>query len=165
MSMDRSRAVYDTLEALGIAYEIHEHPAVYTSEEAEQYSEGMEGARCKNLFLRNAKGNRHYLVILDHHKRADLQVLKEQLGEKGLSFGSDRRLMKHMGVESGAVSAFNLINDRQNAVEVVVDNTLKRFEKINFHPNVNTRTLTIAYKDFLRFLKALDKDPLFISID
>jgi len=164
MLEERKQKVYEKLEELGIAYEKHEHPAVFTSDEAAKYSEGMEGAQCKNLFLRNAKGNRQYLVVLEHTKRADLGTLKTKLGEKGLSFGSDKRLMKYMGVESGAVSPFNLINDTDNKVEVVVDNTLKRSEKVNFHPNANTETLTVTYKDFLKFLKEMDKDPLFINI-
>lgn len=163
--MGKKQKVYEKLDELQISYEKHEHPAVYTSEEADQYSEGMEGAQCKNLFLRNAKGNRHYLVILDHKKRADLNRIREAVGEKALSFGSDKRLMKYLGVESGAVSAFNLINDADNQVEVVIDKTLKRADKINFHPNVNTETLTISFKHFIKFLESMDKDPLFITID
>jgi len=164
MIEERKQKVYDKLEELGISYVKHEHPAVFTNEELDVYAADMEGAQCKNLFLRNAKGNRQYLVVLGHDKRADLGSLKNILGEKGLSFGSDKRLLKYMGVESGAVSPFNLINDVDNKVEVVVDKTLKRNEKVNFHPNANTETLTITYKDFIKFLDEMGKDPLFISI-
>jgi len=164
MMEKRKQKVYEKLEELGIQYVKHEHPPVFTSEEADKYSQGMEGAQCKNLFLRNAKGNRQYLVVIEHTKRADLGSLKTKLGEKGLSFGSDKRLMKYMGVESGAVSPFNLINDTENKVEVVVDKTLKRSEKVNFHPNANTETLTVSYKDLIKFLEEMGKDPLFINI-
>jgi Ala-tRNA(Pro) deacylase len=164
MIEERKQRVYNKLEELGIAYVKHEHPAVFTCEEADKYSEGIDGAHCKNLFLRNAKGNRQYLVVLDNGKRVDLGSLKKNLGEKGLSFGSDKRLLKCMGVESGAVSIFNLINDVENTVEVVIDKSLGDAEKINFHPNANTETLTITYKDFLKFLRAMDKDPFFIDV-
>ncbi len=164
MIEERKQRVYNKLDELGIAYVKHEHPAVFTCEEADKYSEGIDGAHCKNLFLRNAKGNRQYLVVLDNGKRVDLGSLKKILGEKGLSFGSDKRLMKCMGVESGAVSIFNLINDVENTVEVVVDKSLGDAEKINFHPNTNTETLTITYKNFLKFLRAMDKDPFFIKV-
>jgi Ala-tRNA(Pro) deacylase len=164
MIEERKQRVYHKLEELGIPYVKHEHLAVFTCEEADKYSEGIEGTHCKNLFLRNAKGNRQYLVVLGNGKRVNLGELKKILGEKGLSFGSDKRLMKCMGVESGAVSPFNLINDVENMVEIVIDESLGDGEKINFHPNANTETLTITYKDFLKFLKAMGKNPLFINV-
>ncbi|MBK5252242.1 MAG: prolyl-tRNA synthetase associated domain-containing protein [Peptostreptococcaceae bacterium] len=164
MKAQQKQRVYHKLKELGITYVKHEHKAVFTCEEADKYSEGIEGEHCKNLFLRNAKGNRQYLVILGNDKRADLGSLKKILGEKRLSFGSDKRLMEYMGIESGAVSVFNLINDVENIVEIVIDESLGNAEKINFHPNDNTETLTISYRDFLKFLKAMGKEPLFIKI-
>jgi len=164
MDEDRKQRVYDKLNELSIQFVKHRHPPVLTCEEADKYSHGIEGAHCKNLFLRNAKGNKQYLVILSNGKRANLNDLKEKLKEKRLGFGSDKRLMEFMGVESGAVSAFNLINDLGNKVDVIIDEDLKEFEKINFHPNDNTETLTISYKDFLKFLKKMGKEPFFIKL-
>jgi ABC-type oligopeptide transport system substrate-binding subunit len=63
------------LDTLGIPYTLHEHPPVFTVEEAEQYWADIHAAHCKNLFLRNQKGTRHYLVVLDHRKQADLKKL------------------------------------------------------------------------------------------
>ncbi len=160
----QKQRVYHKLGELGIRYVKHEHRAVFTCEEADKYSEGIEGAHCKNLFLRNAKGKRQYLVILANGKMADLSALKKLLGEKRLSFASDKRLMEYMGVASGAVSVFNLINDVENMVEIVIDESLGNAEKINFHPNDNTETLTISYRDFLKFLKAMGKEPRFINM-
>ena len=78
----QKQRVYHKLGELGIRYVKHEHRAVFTCEEADKYSEGIEGAHCKNLFLRNAKGKRQYLVILANGKMADLSALKKLLGEK-----------------------------------------------------------------------------------
>ena len=69
MSEVAEQAVYDALRALGIAWERHEHPPVFTVEEAERYWADVPATHCKNLFLRNKKGNRHYLVVLEHAKR------------------------------------------------------------------------------------------------
>jgi len=140
------------LDELGIAYEAIDHPAVFTSAEAERYKDLFEGSRCKNLFLRNEKGDTHYLVIVDHAKRLDLKVLARLLGEKRLSFASPERLMKYLGLTPGSVSVFGLINDAEKEVKVVIDSELREEEKINFHPNVNTRTLSILYSDMLKFL-------------
>jgi len=144
--------VYDVLEKLGISFTRHEHPPVFTVGQAEQHWKGVEGAHVKNLFLRNKKGNRHYLVILEHTKNADLRKLTEKLGEDRLSFGSPERLKRILGLEPGSVSPFGLINDSQKEVSVVIDQDLKKAARVNFHPNINTATVGISTADFERFL-------------
>ena len=149
---EKEKRVHDVLDELGISYNRHEHPPVYTVEEAEKQWTEIIGAHCKNLFLRNKKGNRHYLVILEASKVADLKSLNKLLGEDRLSFASENRLMKYLDLETGAVSAFGLINDKENHVKVVVDADLKKAEAVNFHPNVNTATVGISFTDFEKFL-------------
>src|SRR5437899_1177747 len=118
-------AVAARLEALGITYTRHEHPPVATVEEARRHWAGIEATHCKNLFLRNQKGTRHYLVILEHSRTADLRKVADQIGDGKLSFGSPERLMKYLGLTPGSVSPFGLINDRRHVVEVVVDRDLR----------------------------------------
>jgi len=144
--------VCEVLKKLDISFTRHEHPPVYTVEEAEKHWTSIAGAHCKNLFLRNKKGNRHYLVILEASKIADLKSLTKRLGEDRLSFASEERLMIYLGLETGAVSAFGLINDRENHVQVVIDEDLKQAEAVNFHPNVNTATVGISFADFEKYL-------------
>lgn len=144
--------VYDILEKLEIFYTKHDHPPVYTVEEAEQHWENITGAHCKNLFLRNKKGKNHYLVVVESSKRVDIKALTKRLGEDRLSFASPERMMCYLGLEPGAVSPFGLINDRENAVVVIIDSDLKEASHVNFHPNVNTATLGITFADFGKFL-------------
>jgi len=153
MSTEKEQKVYEVLESLGVSYEKHEHPPVYTVEEAEQYWKDMSGAHCKNLFLRNKKGKRHYLLVLEHSKKADLKSLTKRLNEDTLSFASGDRLMRFLGLEAGAVSPFGLINDTQKAVQVVIDRDLQKAGKIGFHPNVNTATVLLEFTDFEKFLE------------
>ena len=145
-------AVIDRLTALGISFERFEHPAVPTVEEAAKHWAGIDAAHCKNLFLRNQKGNRHYLVIIAHTKRADLRAVANQIGDGKLSFASPERLMTYLGVTPGSVSPAGLINDREHHVRVFLDRDLKNAARISFHPNVNTATLTVAFSDFERLL-------------
>jgi Ala-tRNA(Pro) deacylase len=144
--------VYDVLDKLGISYSRHEHPPVFTVEQAEKHWQGIPGAHCKNLFLRNKKGNRHYLVIAETSKPVDLRRLNGQLNEDRLSFGSPERLMRLLGLEPGSVSPFGLINDDGKEVRVVIDRDLKTHGQVNFHPNINTATLGISFSDFEKFL-------------
>jgi len=144
--------VYAALEGLGIPYQRHAHPAVFTVEQARQYWADMPGMHCKNLFLRNKKGNRHYLVILEHSKKADLKGLARIFGEEALSLASEERLAKHLGLAAGAVSPYGLLNDGEKAVIVVLDSTLGGQGDIYFHPNVNTASVGVSFPDFERFL-------------
>ena len=142
------------LSELGIAYTRHEHPPVATVEEALEHWAALDATHCKNLFLRNQKGNRHYLVIIAASKRADLRSVADQIGDGKLSFASPERLMAHLGLTPGSVSPFGLINDLDRAVRVFIDRDLKCAARLSFHPNVNTVTYTIAAADFARFLDA-----------
>jgi len=146
------RKVLETLEKLGIAYGRHEHPPVATVEEAEKYWGPIKGTHCKNLFLRNKRGNRHYLVIAAVDKAVDLKRLNAILGEDRLSFASPERLKRWLGLEPGAVSPFGLVNDATRQVDVICDEALKSSVGLGFHPNVNTVTLEIALADLEKFL-------------
>jgi Ala-tRNA(Pro) deacylase len=144
--------VYVRLASLGIAFTRHEHPPVATVEEAEPHWADLDAMHFKNLFLRNQKGTRHYLLILRHSKRADLRAAADQIGDGKLSFASPERLMAHLGLTPGAVSPFGLIHDKTRHVRVFIDRDLKTADRVSFHPNINTATLTLARADFERFL-------------
>ena len=161
---DLERAVLDRLTSLGIAYERFEHPPVPTVEEAEKHWAGIEAAHCKNLFMRNQKGNKHYLVILQYQKRADLRAVANQIGDGKLSFGSPDRLMTHLGVTPGSVSPFGLIHDADHAVRVAIDRDLKSSGKISFHPNINTATIVLAFADFERYLENCGNKVQYIDV-
>lgn len=158
------QSVYDRLAALGIACERHAHPPVATVEEAEVHWAGIDATHAKNLFLRNQKGTRHYLVILEHTKRADLAALAALLGDGKLSFASPERLMKYLGLAPGAVSPFGLINDPEHQVVVVIDRALRDAARVAFHPNVNTATVALAGHDFQRFLAATGHQVRWIDV-
>jgi Ala-tRNA(Pro) deacylase len=153
-----------TLRDLGIEFTRHEHPPVATVEEAETYWADIDATHCKNLFLRNQKGTRHYLVVLVASKKADLRAVADQIGDGKLSFASPERLMTHLGLTPGSVSPFGLIHDADRRVRIVLDRDLKVASRVSFHPNINTVTLTIAFADFLRFLDACGHTVQYVTI-
>jgi len=152
------------LNELGISFERHEHPPVATVEEAAHHWVGIDATHCKNLFLRNQKGDRHYLVILEHTKKADLRRVAEQIGDGKLSFASPERLMRHLGLTPGSVSPFGLIHDHGHAVRVVIDRDLQTAERLSFHPNINTATLVVSNADFARFLAASSNSVRYVAV-
>ena len=160
--MSERQRVEDYLVRLGIPFVAHEHPPVATVAEAEKYWAEIDAIHAKNLFLRNAKGNRHILLVLAHDRRADLAALGLAYGEAKLGFASPERLMKHLGLAPGAVSPFGLINDPGKHVLVAIDHALKDAAKVAFHPNVNTSTVVLSGGDFGKFLAATGHDVRWI---
>jgi Ala-tRNA(Pro) deacylase len=164
MMTHQEEVVAARLRELGIVYTRHEHPPVATVEAAEQHWSGIDATHCKNLFLRNQKGTRHYLVILKYNKRADLRAVADQIGDGKLSFAPPERLMTHLGLMPGSVSPFGLIHNRQHDTRVVIDRDLKSAVRVSFHPNVNTVTLTLTYSDFQKFLDACGNTVQYVTI-
>lgn len=161
MSPEES-AVYACLSQLGIPYERHEHPPVFTVEQALEHWAGIDAVHCKNLFLRNKKGDRHYLVVAAHATVVDIAAVAVRVGEGRLSFASAERLAAHLGLTPGAVSPFGLINDPSASVRVVLDGTLREAARVGFHPNVNTATVVLTFADFERFLAARGNPVTFV---
>jgi Ala-tRNA(Pro) deacylase len=157
-------AFFQFLEDHQIAYTRHDHPAVYTVEEADRLVPELAAAKTKNLFLRDDKGRRHFLVVVPGHKQVDLKLLKDRMGIKRISFGSPERLKKHLGIEPGAVSLLALYNDTAHAVELFVDQELWASESFQCHPLVNTATLEIAREDLTRFLENTGHEATIIEV-
>ncbi len=145
--MQAREAVYAHLERMGVKYQVSEHPAVYTIEEMEKLGLGELGGIVKNLFLRDAKGKRHFLVLMRQDKKVDLKGLQSLIGSTPLRFASEERLEKHLGLGKGAVSPLGIINDAEKAVEVVIDRDLTSFGRLGVHPNDNTATVWISPAD------------------
>lgn len=148
------QALYTLLEELQIAFEYFEHPPAPTIEIAVQYWKDIkETTHCKNLFFRNHKGNRHYLVIFDHRKELSIHDLEKYLKQGKLSFASEQRMEKYLGLKPGSVSPFGLIHDTEKHVYLFLDKDLEKQPRISFHPNDNRASLVISYVDFIRFIE------------
>ena len=145
--------LYRLLDTLQIPYQYIEHPPVPTVEEAMKYWSGIDSGHCKNIFFRNHKGDRHYLVILYYDSKLNIKELEQKLHQGKLSFASDRRLMQYLGLTPGSVSPFGLINDHTRHVHLFIDRTLLDHERLSFHPNTNTASLIIPREGLFRFLE------------
>lgn len=150
--MNGHPALYALLEKLTISFEYIEHPPAPTIEIARQYWAGHDAKHCKNLFFRNHKGNKHYLVILDCDCDMDIHAIEKMLCQGKLSFASEKRMDNYLGVKPGSVTPFGLINDQEHHVHLFLDKNLQQAERLSFHPCINTASLIISYDDFIRFL-------------
>ena len=150
--MNGDPKVYDVLNLLNIHFEYVEHPPAPTIEIAMKYWKDYDAQHCKNLFFRNHKGNKHYLVILDCLKSMSIHDIEKKLKQGKLTFASEKRMNTYLGLKPGSVSPFGLIYDKTKNVHLFIDVNLTRVERISFHPNVNTASLILKYNDFIRFL-------------
>jgi Ala-tRNA(Pro) deacylase len=151
--MNGDPRLYRILDELNIPFTCFEHPAAPTIEEAMKYWVDIEATHCKNIFFRNHKGNRHYLVILEHTRELKIRDLEQRLKQGKLTFASDERLMKHLGLTPGSVSPFGLINDPAKHVHLFLDKNLRNAERISFHPCINTASVVIPFSGFEKFLE------------
>lgn len=150
--MNGDPKLYRLFKGLGIDFEYYEHPPVPTVEEAAIYWKDLEATHCKNLFFRNHKGNRHYLVILEHRQELNIRDLEQRLKQGKLTFASPERLKKYLGLNPGSVTPFGLINDHTKHVHLFLDKNLANSIAISFHPCINTASLVVKYPDFVKFL-------------
>jgi Ala-tRNA(Pro) deacylase len=162
--MSKRAEVTCYLNDLNIPFDLYEHPPVPTVEEALPYWKDIDSAHCKNLFFRNHKGNRHYLVILDHRRQLNIRDLEQKLKQGKISFASPKRMERYLGLSAGSVSAFGIINDHDNHVHLFIDAALHSAEGISFHPNENNATLVISFASFLRFLESSGNSYEFIAL-
>lgn len=156
--------VYSVLNQLDIPFEYYEHPPVPTVEEAARYWVDIEAAHCKNLFFRNHKGNKHYLVIFDYAKSLNIRDLELRLKQGKLTFASPERMMKYLGLEPGSVSPMGLIHDSENHVYVFIDRNLQKAERISFHPNLNNASLVIPFSGFMKYLNFVGNSYEFVDL-
>jgi Ala-tRNA(Pro) deacylase len=140
------------LDERGIRYEMHRHIAVFTSEEADKHRGNFTGVACKNLFLRNKKASRYFLVTIPTTIRFDLDVFTASVGEKHLSFASPERLREYLGVTPGSVSPMCLVNDPEHRVEFFIHPHVLTASLVSMHPNDNTASLWLSQKDFAAYL-------------
>ncbi|MFQ5799996.1 MAG: prolyl-tRNA synthetase associated domain-containing protein [Bacteroidota bacterium] len=144
--------IYRFLSEHNIEYERHDHPPVLTCEEADRLVPDLPAVKTKNLFLRDRKGRRHFLVVVGYEKVVDLKGLSPVLGVSKLSLASPERLRRYLGVDPGAVTILGVVNDLDKEVEVLVDEDLWGSKAFRCHPLINTSTLVISRENMERFL-------------
>jgi Ala-tRNA(Pro) deacylase len=153
------------LKASGFVFELFEHPAVFTVEEAQKHTGHIPGVHCKNLFLKCQKTEKLFLVTVPDERVVDLKALPEKIGAKKFSFGRPELLMEVLGVLPGSVTPLALINDAAKRVTPVLDAWMMQQELLNYHPLINTATVTMRPADMRAFMEALGYQPVLLDLE
>lgn len=164
--LPKEERVYDLLERLGVPFERVDHDAVGTIEGCAEIEKLLEIEICKNLFLRNSKGDQYYLLMLPGGKHLVTKDLAKKIGSTRLSFGTPEKMEEYLDITPGSVSVLGLMNDHENNIQLLVDNDIKKWEYFGCHPCINTSSLKIKTADlFSKILPAVGHEPVFVDID
>ena len=143
--------LYEVFKKLNIEFKEIEHEAVFTIEQAQGIKNKIDGLGCKNLFLTDKNG-KYILIILSEDKKANIKQIEKIVNTSHLSFAKETELKSILQLEQGSVTPFGILNDNDNKVMIVIDKDLKG-KKLLFHPNVNTKTISISYDDLIKFIE------------
>ncbi len=154
----------EILSAKALDFQIHDHDPLFTVEDSEKLRGEIKGAHTKNLFLKNKKNN-FFLFSCDENAKVDLKRFSKSIEAKNLSFANSEYLEKLLGIKPGSVSPYALLNDKHNVVDFYIDEKLYRSEKINYHPLINTTTITTKTSEFIKFLLENNKKIHIFSLD
>lgn len=156
----REIRVYDFLDSLGIEYWQTDHDKeAYTMEDCLDVDAILQATVCKNLFLCNRQKTRFYLLMMPGDKVFKTKEISHQIGSARLSFAPEEKMTELLDIHPGAVSVMGLMNDRDNQVQLLVDEDILEGEFLGCHPCVNTSSLKIRTGDiFDRFLPAVHHD-------
>ena len=157
--------LYEIFKEIGIEnYSVKYHEPILTIEQADKFGLAMEGLNLKNLFLREKKTGRFFMLIIDDHRQTDLKYFKEVAGWRQVSFAKEEELMEVLGLMPGSVTPLALFHDQEKRVVVVLGKEIVEAlenEKVSFHPCRNDATLTMTKEDFLKFLSFVGNEVIF----
>lgn len=139
-----------------------DHAPVFTVEEGKEIKAALPGGHTKNLFLKD-KAGQLFLICALGDTPIKINRLHPVLGCKRLSFGKPELLLEHLGVTPGSVTLFSILNDRDNAVQLILDKALTAHKVVNFHPLLNNATTAISSEDMIKFAQATGHDPLIMD--
>ncbi|MEA4922128.1 MAG: YbaK/EbsC family protein [Eubacteriaceae bacterium] len=156
--------IFDVLDQLDIKYTLHEHEAVFTVDDVIEKGCIYPGINVKNLLVKDKKSGRLYFVILEDGRRLDFKGFREWTGwGSRMTFAGDDDLMTYLNVTPGSCSLLGLVFDREHALTVVLCREIAEAdddELINFHPNVNTVTVSLKVGDVRRFIDHLGNEVI-----
>ena len=149
--MIKKNDLLKVLKKKNIKYTVYDHQPFYTVEDSNEKRGEINGTHTKNLFLKNKK-NQYVLLSCEEKSVINLKHFSKSIGFSNLSFAKPEYLEKYLGIKPGSVSPFGLLNDKENCVNFYLEDILEKNIEINFHPLLNTSTITLKTKDFIEFM-------------
>ena len=163
--LPREVRTYDFLDELGIKYQRTDHERADNMEACNEIDAILGVVICKNLFLCNRQKTSFYLLMMPGDKKFKTKELSSQINSSRLSFATPEDMLKYLDIEPGAVSIMGLMNDKEHAVRLLIDEDVLLGEYIGCHPCVCTSSLKIKTSDIIdTFLPAVGHKPELVHL-
>lgn len=163
--LEREIRVYDFLDELGMEYERVDHEKAETMEACRAVDEALETTMCKNLFLCNRQKTKFYLLMMPGEKPFKTKELSAQIGSARLSFATEEFMLEYLDILPGSVSVMGLMNDKENHVQLLIDEDTLADEFLGCHPCVNTSSIKVKMSDLLeKFLPAVHHEMSVVKL-
>ena len=163
--LEKEIRIYDLLDTLGVSYHRIDHDAAMTMEACAAVDEALGATICKNLLLCNRQCTHFYLLMIPGDKVFKTSVLSKQIGSSRLSFAAGEYMEQFLDITPGSLSVLGLMNDKENKVQLLIDEELLQGEYIGCHPCINTASLRLRTKDLLEvIIPAMGHPPRFVQL-
>ena len=164
--LEKEVRVYDLLDELRITYERVDHEPANTMEACKEIDKILAPAViCKNLFLCNSQKTKFYLLMIREDKKFKTKYISKQINSSRLSFAPEEKMLEYLDITPGSVSVLGLMNDKENRVQLLVDEDVLQSEYFGCHPCVNTSSLRVKTEDiFGKFLQAVNHDYMTVRL-
>jgi Ala-tRNA(Pro) deacylase len=164
--LEKEIRTYDLLDSLGISYERVDHEEANTMEACQAIDEVLAPAViCKNLFLCNTQKSKFYLLMIREDKKFKTKDISKQINSARLSFAPAEYMEQFLDITPGSVSVMGLMNDKENQVQLLVDEDVLKGEYFGCHPCINTSSLKLKVEDvFGKFLTAVHHEYIVVKL-
>ena len=163
--LDKEIRCYDLLDSLHVPYQRIDHEAAMTMEACVEIDKALDATICKNLLLCNRQCTKFYLLMLPGEKHFKTSVFSKQIGSSRLSFAAPEYMEKYLDITPGSVSVLGLMNDHDNAVELIIDEDILKGEYFGCHPCINTSSLRLKTSDLIeKIIPAMHHSPRVLTI-
>lgn len=156
---------YDLLDRLGVEYQRIDHEAAMTMEACAAIDAALNAVICKNLLLCNRQCTVFYLLMMPGDKNFKTSILSKEIGSSRLSFAAPEYMEKFLDITPGSLSVLGLMNDKENQVQLLIDEDVLKGAYFGCHPCINTSSLRIATRDLMEtILPALNHQPQIVTL-
>ena len=164
--LEKEIRTYDLLDRLGIEYERVDHEEANTMEACAAIDEVLAPAViCKNLFLCNTQKTKFYLLMIKNDKKFKTKEISKQINSSRLSFAPPEFMEQFLDITPGSASVMGLMNDKENNVQLLVDEDVLNAEYFGCHPCINTSSMRLKVEDvFGPFLEAVHHEYIKVTL-
>lgn len=156
---------YNLLDSLEIEYERVDHEALNTMEACAEIEKLLQATICKNLFLCNRQKTHFYLLLMPGNKPFKTKELSSQIKSARLSFASPEDMEQILNLTPGSVTVMGLMYDKENKVQLLVDEDVLKGEYFGCHPCINTSSIKLKTKDvFGKFINAVHHEKINVHL-